>query len=112
MKEENQTMTEEQTARGNVPAKKRNRRPVDEKRALVNRLRRIEGQVRGIQAMIEKGADLANVLVQTSAVNAAVNAFNRELLAVHIRGSVTEGIKNGDEAVVNDLANLVQKLMK
>lgn len=91
---------------------KRNRQPVDEQKALVNRLRRIEGQVRGIQSMIEKDADLADILIQTSAVNAAINAFNREILAVHIRGTVAEELKNGNEEAATELATLVQKLMK
>ncbi len=91
---------------------KRNRQPVDEQKALVNRLRRIEGQVRGIQSMIEKNADPADILIQTSAVNAAINAFNREILAVHIRGTVAEELENGNEEAANELATLVQKLMK
>ena len=91
---------------------KRKRQPVDEQKALVNRLRRIEGQVRGIQSMIEKNADPADILMQTSAVNAAINAFNREILAVHIRGTVAEKLENGNEEAANELATLVQKLMK
>lgn len=91
---------------------KRARRPVDEKKALINRLRRIEGQVRGIQSMIEKDADPADTLIQTSAVNAAINAFNRELLSMHIRGTVAEELKKDNAEAANDLATLVQKLMK
>lgn len=91
---------------------KRARRPVDEKKALINRLKRIEGQVRGIQSMIEKDADPADMLIQTSAVNAAINAFNRELLSAHIRGKVAEELKKDNYEAATELATLVQKLMK
>ena len=82
------------------------------KRKLLNRLRRIEGQVRGIEAMIESDAYCSDVLTQSAAVNAALNAFNRELLACHIRGCVKRDLLAGDEGVVDELVETVQKLMK
>ena len=82
------------------------------KRKLLNRLRRIEGQVRGIAAMIENDAYCSDVLTQSAAVNAALNAFNRELLACHIRGCVKRDLLAGDESVVDELVETVQKLMK
>ena len=82
------------------------------KRKLLNRLRRIEGQVRGIEAMIESDAYCSDVLTQSAAVNAALNAFNRELLACHIRGCVKRDLLAGDEGVVAELVETVQKLMK
>ena len=82
------------------------------KRKLLNRLRRIEGQVRGIAAMIENEAYCSDVLTQSAAVNAALNAFNRELLACHIRGCVKRDLLAGDESVVDELVETVQKLMK
>ena len=80
-------------------------RAQEEKKKLLNRLRRIEGQVRGLQAMVE-------VLTQSAAVNAAINAFNRELLAEHLRTCVTRDLKNGHEEIVDELAATLQKLMK
>ena len=76
------------------------------KKALLNRLKRIEGQVRGIEAMIE------NVLIQSAAVNAAMNAFNKELLASHIRGCIARDIKEGRDEVIDELVTTLQKLMK
>ncbi len=82
------------------------------KKKLLNRLRRIEGQVRGIEAMIEADAYCSDVLTQSAAVNAAINAFNKELLACHIRGCVRRDLLAGDESVVDELVETVQKLMK
>ena len=82
------------------------------KKKLLNRLRRIEGQVRGIEAMIEDDAYCNDVLVRSAAVNAAVNAFNKELLACHIRGCVRRDLLEGKDEVVDELVATMQKLMK
>ena len=82
------------------------------KKKLLNRLRRIEGQVRGIEAMIEDDAYCNDVLVQSAAVNAAVNAFNKELLACHSRGCVRRDLLEGKDEVVDELVATMQKLMK
>ena len=87
-------------------------RPEEERKKLINRLKRIEGQVRGIQAMLESDAYCNDVLIQSAAINAAMNAFNRELLASHIRGCVTRDLKDGKEEVVDELMETLQKLMK
>ncbi len=87
-------------------------RAPEEQKALTNRLNRIEGQVRGIRKMLEEDGYCTDILTQVSAVQAALNAFNRELLASHIKGCVVEDIRAGDEAVVDDLVNTLQKLMK
>ena len=68
-------------------------RAEEEKKKLLNRLRRIEGQVRGLQAMVESNAYCNDILTQSAAVNAAVNAFNRELLAEHLRTCVARDLK-------------------
>ena len=91
---------------------KRTKRDEALKKKLLNRLHRIEGQVRGIEAMIENDAYCNDVLIQSAAVNAALNAFNRELLACHIRGCVKRDLLAGDEDVVDELVETVQKLMK
>ena len=87
-------------------------RAQEEKKKLLNRLRRIEGQVRGLQAMVEADAYCNDVLTQSAAVNAAINAFNRALRAVHLRTCVTRDLKNGHEEIVDELAATLQKLMK
>lgn len=83
-----------------------------EYRSLINRLSRIEGQIRGIRSMVEQSAYCTDILVQVSAVNAALNAFNKELLANHIKTCVAEDIKNGKEETVDELVATLQKLMK
>ena len=84
----------------------------EEKKKLLNRLRRIEGQVRGLQAMVESNAYCNDILTQSAAVNAAVNAFNRELLAEHLRTCVARDLKDGHDEIVDELAATLQKLMK
>ena len=78
----------------------------------MNRLNRIEGQVRGIRRMIEEDAYCTDVLTQSSAVGAAMNAFMREVLGEHIRTCVTEGIRSGEDEKVEELLGMLQKLMR
>jgi DNA-binding FrmR family transcriptional regulator len=87
-------------------------RSEEEQKKLTNRLSRIEGQIRGIKGMIEKNAYCADILVQSAAVNAAVNAFNKELLASHIRSCVARDIREGKDEVIDELVETLQKLMK
>ncbi len=91
---------------------KHKHREGEEYRSLVNRLSRIEGQVRGIKSMIENDGYCTDILVQVSAAQAALSAFTKELLGAHIRSCVAEGIRGGDEAVVDELITTVQKLMR
>ena len=84
----------------------------EQKKALLNRLKRIEGQVRGIQSMLENDAYCNDVLMQSAAVNAAMNAFNKELLASHIRNCVVRDIREGNDEIVDELVATIQKLMK
>ena len=87
-------------------------RSEEEYKTLINRLSRIEGQVRGIRKMVETDAYCTDILTQVSAVQAALNAFNRELLANHIRTCVMDDIKNGKDETVDELVLTLQKLMK
>lgn len=84
----------------------------DEYRRLLNRLSRIEGQVRGIRGMLEKDAYCIDILSQAAAVNAALNAFSRELLAQHLRTCVARDLRAGDDGTVDELVNALQKLLK
>lgn len=93
-------------------SKKRKHRGENEYRSLINRLSRIEGQVRGIKNMIENDAYCTDVLVQVSAVQAALNAFLKELLSNHIHTCVAENIRKGDDSVIDELVVTLQKLMK
>lgn len=87
-------------------------RSAEEYKSLINRLNRIEGQIRGIKGMVEKDAYCTDILVQVSAVNAALNAFNKELLSNHIKTCVAEDIRNGKDETVDELVATLQKLMK
>lgn len=87
-------------------------RSEEQKKKLLNRLKRIEGQIRGIQAMIEKDAYCNDVLMQSAAVNAALNAFNRELLSSHIHTCVARDIREGRDEVIDELVATLQKLMR
>ena len=79
---------------------------------LLNRLSRIEGQVRGVKAMVERDAYCTDIITQVSAINSALNSFNKVLLANHIKTCVTQDIKNGKEETVDELVTVLQKLMK
>ena len=87
-------------------------RSEEEYKALVNRLNRIEGQIRGIRGMVEKNAYCTDIIIQVSAVNAALNAFNKELLANHIKTCVARDIRDGKDETVDELVATLQKLMK
>ncbi len=79
---------------------------------LIHRLNRIEGQIRGIRGMVEEGRYCTDILVQVAAVNAALNSFNKVLLANHIRSCVVNDIKEGREETIDELLETLQKLMK
>ena len=87
-------------------------RSAEEYKLLINRLNRIEGQIRGIRGMVEKNAYCTDILVQVAAANAALNAFNKELLAEHIKTCVAKDIREGSEETVDELVQTLQKLMK
>lgn len=83
-----------------------------EYKSLMNRLNRIEGQIRGLKGMVEKDAYCTDILIQVSAVNAALNSFNKVLLANHIKTCVTQDIREGKEETVDELVTVLQKLMR
>lgn len=86
----------------------------DEKelKSLINRLSRIEGQVRGIKKMLDENAYCPDILIQVSAINAALNAFNKELLSNHIKTCVSNDIKKGNDEIIDELINTVNKMLK
>ena len=87
-------------------------RDEEQKKKLLNRLKRIEGQVRGLEAMIENDTYCNDILVQSAAVNAAINAFNKELLNAHIHTCVARDIRAGKDEVIDELTSTIQKLMR
>ena len=91
---------------------KKKERSEKEYKDMINRLSRIEGQVRGVKRMVEEDAYCPDILIQVSAINAALNSFNKVLLAQHIRTCVADGIRNGEDDKVDELVTMLQKLMK
>lgn len=94
------------------PCQKTKQRSPGEMKALINRLSRIEGQIRGIRGMVERSAYCTDILTQSAAVSAALNAFNRELLSSHLRTCVADDIRAGHDEVIDELLVTLQKLMK
>ena len=91
---------------------KKKHREEEEFRKLMNRLNRIEGQVRGVKKMLEEEQYCVDILTQVSAIQAALNAFNKELLSSHIHSCVVEEIQKGNTDVVDELCESIRKLMK
>ena len=84
----------------------------EEHKRLINRLNRIEGQIRGVKNMVEEDRYCVDILTQVSAIQSALNGFNKMLLTNHIKSCVVEDIQSGNEEVVDELCNTIQKLMK
>jgi len=97
---------------GECACHKTKERSVEEVQGLIHRLNRIEGQIRGIRGMVEKNVYCTDILTQVAAVNAALNAFNKELLANHIRTCVADDIRAGKDETIDELVRTLQKLMK
>lgn len=91
---------------------KQKKRTDKEYRELMNRLKRIEGQVRGIQGMLERDAYCPDILVQVAAVNAALNSFNKVLLTEHLKTCVVDNIRQGNEDIIDELVHTLKKMMK
>lgn len=91
---------------------KSKQRDEKEYRDLMNRLKRIEGQIRGVEGMLEKDAYCTDVLIQVSAITSALNSFNKALLANHMKTCVAENIRNGNDEIIDELVVTLQKLMK
>lgn len=92
--------------------KRKKIRSEEEARRLVNRLNRIEGQIRGLRGLIEENAYCTDVLTQAAAASAALQSFSRELLSEHIRTCVSDDIRCGNDETIDELLDLLKKLMK
>lgn len=93
-------------------SEKRKHRSESEYKSLMNRLNRIEGQIRGIKNMLNSDAYCTDIITQVSAASAALNAFNKELLSNHISSCVAENIKKGNDEVIEELLATIQKIIK
>lgn len=92
--------------------KRKTKRPYNESNRMLNRLSRIEGQVRGIKKMVENDGYCPDILVQVMAVKAAIDSFNRALLADHVKTCMINDIKEGKEGTVDELIDVLKKMMK
>lgn len=88
----------------------------NDKQALIKRLNRIEGQVKGVQKMIEDERYCVDILVQISAIRSAINKVGNIILENHIKGCVTNSIKKGDEnefeESISELMDIINKFIK
>ena len=91
---------------------KHKERDEKEYKDLINRLKRIEGQVRGVEGMLENDAYCTDILIQVSAITSALNSFNKALLASHMKTCVADNIRQGNDEVIDELVTTLQKLMK
>ena len=91
---------------------KNKNRDEKEYKDLMNRLKRIEGQVRGVEGMVENDAYCTDILIQVSAITSALNSFNKVLLANHMRSCVADNIRKGNDEIIDELVVTMQKLMK
>ena len=91
---------------------RKKKRTPEEQEKLLRRLRKVEGQIRGIGKMVENDAYCPDILIQVSAATSALNSFNKELLACHVKSCVSEDIKAGNDAAIDEFVTILQKLMK
>ncbi len=82
------------------------------KKAMLTRLKKIEGQIRGLQRMVEEDAYCPDILIQVSAATSALNSFNKILMGNHLKGCVTHDIQEGNLETIDELTHVLQKLMK
>ena len=87
-------------------------RAEEEKKAMLTRLKRVEGQIRGIEKMVEQDQYCPDILIQVSAATSALNSFTKVLLSNHIKGCVATDIKNGNDDTIDELCNVLQRLMR
>lgn len=108
----NEVLNETKSGEGECCCHKTKKRSEKEYRDLINRLSRIEGQIRGIKGMLEKDCYCPDIIVQVAAANAALNSFNKVLLAEHIRSCVAADIREGKDETIDELVETLQKVMK
>ena len=91
---------------------KKTERADEQKKKLLNRLSRLEGQVRGVRKMVENDAYCNDILVQTAAISAALDAFSREVLRSHLKSCVIRDIREGRDEVADELMETLERMMR
>ena len=99
-------------ASGGSAGKRKTHRTAEQKTALLNRLKRLEGQIRGLENQVESDAYCNDILQQSISARSALDGFNQALLEMHLKGCVADGIREGDEEKVDEFIQTVRKLMK
>ena len=84
----------------------------EQKKAMLTRLKRVEGQIRGIEKMVEQDVYCPDILIQVSAATSALNSFSKVLLSNHIKGCVAGDIRQGKDESIDELCKILQKLMR
>lgn len=104
--------TEDVTGTKTPGTERKKHRSEQERKDLIRRLNIIEGQIRGIRGMLERESYCIDILTQVSAAGSALNSFSKVLLESHIRTCVTEDIQRGNTEKVEELCDMLQKLMR
>ena len=81
-------------------------------KSIIGRLNRIEGQIRGIKNMIEKGTYCGDVINQIEASRSALGSIELLLIESHFKYCITEQIQSGDDEAIEEITKMVRKLMK
>ena len=85
----------------------------EEKQSVINRLKRVEGQVRGIQRMVEEDRYCVDVLVQISAINAALKKVGFSITERHMKHCINHAINNGEgESAIEELLEVMKQFSK
>ncbi len=88
------------------------KRTEEEKKLLLNRLSRLEGQIRGIKKMVDEDAYCADLLTQTAAVSSALGSLECEIMTRHLKNCVANDLKNGRTESTEEMSKLLRKLLK
>lgn len=91
---------------------KKKYRNEEEKKALITRLNRIEGQIKGIKKMVEEDIYCQDILIQCLAISSALDGFNTLLLENHFKSCISEDLKQGDYTSLEESLKIIRKLMK
>lgn len=84
----------------------------DFKKKLSNRLRRIEGQVRGIQKMVEDDVYCDDIITQISAIRSALASVSKELFEAHLNSCILEQIQSGSPTILDELKKTIDRMTK
>ena len=91
---------------------KHTHRASDNKSKLVNRLNRLEGQIRGIKSMVEEDVYCDDILIQVAAVKSALDAFSSSLFEEHLKTCVVRDIKANNPEIIEEVLTTIKRLTR